>query len=136
MVTIIHLFVIRLWVLTSYFQQYFSYIMEVSFVNEVNWRSLFTESNWHCFSYMYETVCSAHYHRINRAIKTLGIQEIHDELSRNCFPFPCIRPQLRVMWGSCCSIFSYLYHWIYEISDCYFILELFPFEYEILYCVL
>ena len=29
MVTIIHLFVIRLWVLTSYFQQYFSYIMEL-----------------------------------------------------------------------------------------------------------
>jgi hypothetical protein len=37
----------------------------------------------------------AHHHSINRAIKTLVIQEIHDELSRNCFPFPCIRPQLR-----------------------------------------
>jgi hypothetical protein len=51
--------------------------------------------NWHCFSYMYETVCSVHHHSINRAIKTLVIQEIHDELSRNSLPFPCIRAQLR-----------------------------------------
>ena len=95
MATITDLFVIRLWVPTFYFQQFFSYIIGVSFINEVNLRTLFTESNWHCFSYIYETVCSAHRHSINRAIKILVIQELLDELSRNCLPIPCIRAQLR-----------------------------------------